>query len=155
AVLVTAYAVLLAVDGVTRSHRFTPDSMNYTDVARHVRAGKGISQATVGFNQPHFSLDAVAPVPMTTQAPLYPLLIAALGLTGVSLETAAALAPALAGGLVLLLVFAVARRAYGTDVALLSVALAAAYAPLRVASTTAWSETTGTTLVLLSIWLAS
>src|SRR5438105_2159356 len=71
----TSYLALFVFNAVTRTGRFSPDSMNYVNVARNIKAGKGITQPTLGFNQPRISPYDAIPAPLIAHPPLYPLMI--------------------------------------------------------------------------------
>src|SRR3954468_1761071 len=79
-----AYLALLTFNWVTRTGRFSPDSMNYVNIARNIVAGQGVTQPTLGFNQADWKLDDKPPVPVTVHGPLYPALIALVSQTGLS-----------------------------------------------------------------------
>ncbi len=151
-VLLVALAVaagLLAYDSLTRIRDFTPDSMNYVDVARNILAGHGVSQNTLGFNQVDFAraLHRDVPEPLLVQPPVYPLLIAAVSLTGLRPADAALAIPAACYLLVLLLAYRLADRLYDRTVALTTLGLLLLHAPLARIGRTAWSE--GPALVFL------
>ncbi len=64
--LLVVYALLFAFNSFTRTREFDdPDTMNFIDVARHVATGQGVTQSTLGFNQPHFDADDAIPTPLT------------------------------------------------------------------------------------------
>jgi 4-amino-4-deoxy-L-arabinose transferase-like glycosyltransferase len=148
------HGALHATWSLTRHRRFSHDSMNYVDVARHVLAGEGISQGTIFYNPPHALPGSRFPHPATVQPPLYPLLIAAVSLFGPSPADAALLIPSLAFVPVLGLAFALVRRLHGTEAALAAVLLLALSYPLARASSTAWSEAPAILFALLSVCLA-
>lgn len=136
---------------ITRN--FSPDSMNYVDVARNISNGKGITQSTLGFNQPHFSIDANVPTPLTSQPPLYSLLIALISNIGLSHADVALLISILSYGVILLLVYLIAIELYDKRVAWLSISFLLVYYPLRYVGNHAWSEPLGIALILLSLLL--
>jgi hypothetical protein len=150
-----ASLILFAFNSLTRWRNFSPDGMNYVDVANHIAAGQGIAQATLGFNQPRLDIAATIPEPMTTQAPLYPVLIAALVRLGVPAADAALWIAAVAHALVVAAAYALGRRLYGETVALVAAVGLLFYAPLREVGAQAWSETTAIVLVLASLWLVA
>jgi len=80
------YLGLFGYNSLTRTRNFSEDSMNYIDVARNIERGSGITQSTLGFNQPRFLSDSEFPVPLTAQPPIYPLFIALTSQTGISPE---------------------------------------------------------------------
>ncbi len=147
------YLILFGVHSLTRLRQFSPDSMNYVDVARNIIGRRGITQSTLGFNQPHWDARRTIPTPLTSQPPLYPLLIALLGLLGASLPNAALLVPLFFYGLSLLLAYGLARELYGHGPAILAVGCLLIYAPLRYVASFAWSESVALTWVLLAFWL--
>src|SRR5262245_4331149 len=152
-VLILALAALQAHLSLTRSRRFSPDSMNYVNVARNLLAGRGLSQDTLGFNQGDFTTQLAFPEPFTVQGPLFPILIAALGLLGISAADAALLVPALAYPAILWAGFLLARRAWGERAALLALLLLVSSEPLRLIGGAAWAEAPGILLLLLSLLL--
>jgi hypothetical protein len=123
--------------------------MNYVDVARNIAAGRGITQSTLGFNQAHFPIDDEIPTPLTTQPPLYPLVLAAFTYAGLDAADAALIVAACAYGLVLLVAYLLTSKPYGRDVALLSIALLLVYAPLVTVARAALSETLAMLFLLL------
>ncbi|NQT91122.1 MAG: glycosyltransferase family 39 protein [Lentisphaerae bacterium] len=146
-----AYVSLLAFNSLARTRNFTEDSMNYVDVARNVVAGKGISQTTLGFNQPDLPWDGPSPSAMVSQAPLFPLLIAFVSATGITCADAALLIPVFSLAAVLALAWFVARILYDERTALVSVFLLLVYHPLALTAGFAWSETTAIASVLLTL----
>ncbi len=148
-----AYLVLFGFNSVTRTGQFSPDSMNYVNVGRNIAAGKGITQPTLGFNQPHFSNDDEIPTSFTSEPPLYPLLIAFVTKLGLTPEKGALLVSATGYVFALLLGYVLARTLYDNKVALLTFGLLLFNAPLRWAAVYAWTETTGIAFILLSILL--
>lgn len=147
------YFTLIVYNSVTRTGRFSPDSMNYVNVARNIAAGKGITQPTLGFNQPRFGLDDKPPSPFTAQAPLYPIMIALVSRTGLAPEHGALLLSSVAYGIVFLLVHALAAALYNQNVALTAVSVLLFYEPLRWIADFAWTDGIGTALMLLALWL--
>src|ERR1700753_1246332 len=84
--LLALYAVLFAFNSFTRTREFEDgDTMNFIDVARHIAGGQGVTQSALGMNQPHFDVDDPIPTPLTHQPPLYPLMVAAVSQTGLSI----------------------------------------------------------------------
>lgn len=151
---ITIYISLFAYNSLTRTRQFSPDSMNYVDVARNIASGKGIVQSTLGFNQTFlFQADSQIPTPLVSQPPLYPLLIALLSHAGLTPADAALAIPAIAYGIILFLAYLLTRDLYSERVALLSVAALLLYAPLRFVSNFAWTESPGIVFLLLSLWL--
>lgn len=148
------YLAVFSFNSHTRNGQFSPDSMNYVDVAKNIATGKGIAQSTLGFNQAYlFDGNSKIPAPFTSQAPLYPLLIAQLGRIGFSFKDAALLIPAAAYGAILLLAFLLSRNLYGKRTALLSLAFLLFYYPLTLISRSAWSESVAAVFLLLSFYL--
>ena len=110
---VTAYIVLFVFNSLTRTRYFSNDSMNYVDVARNISAGRGIVQSTLGFNQPYlFEETSRIPNPMTSQSPLYPILIALLSLFGIPHADSALLISGLALGGVIFMAYLLGRDLY-------------------------------------------
>jgi hypothetical protein len=145
-----ALCATLAVNSVVRVRRFTPDSMLYVDAARNVANGRGLASNVFGLNQPGASLDAALPVPFTTYAPLYPIVVALASRLGPEAAEAALLVAALGWLAVVLLGWALARRAWGGAAGRLAAALLVLSAPLHDSGTAAWSETLATALLLAS-----
>lgn len=152
-VATVGYLGLLTFNSVTRGGRFTPDSMNYVNVARNIAAGKGITQPTLGFNQYQFSPNDRIPTPLTAQGPLYPLLIALGCKLGISALKSALLISAAGGAIVFLLGYLLAEKLYDKNAALIAVGLLLFYYPLRVVAEIALTDSVGIALVLLSLWL--
>src|SRR5262249_27909844 len=125
------YVGLFVFNVVTRIGRFSPDSMNYVNVARHITEGNGITQPTLGFNQPRINPDDDIPAPLIAHPPLYPLLISWVSWIGVSAPVSALLVSAGAVALIFILVFQLAAGLYDERVALTSMGLLLFYGPLR------------------------
>jgi 4-amino-4-deoxy-L-arabinose transferase-like glycosyltransferase len=147
------YLALFIFNTVTRSGRFSPDSMSYINVAQNILAGKGITQPTVGFNQQSFSLDQTPPVPFTEQAPLYPIMVALVSRFGISPARSALLLSAIANAMLLVLVYQLARSLYDETVALIATPLLLFYYPTHWIANWAWTEPIGIAFLLLSLWL--
>jgi 4-amino-4-deoxy-L-arabinose transferase-like glycosyltransferase len=147
------YFVLFVLNATTRTGRFSPDSMNYVNVARNITAGHGITQPTLGFNQPRISPNDAVPSPLIAHPPLYPLMISVISRTGVSAPVSALALSAVAMGLILILVYGLAASLYDKEVGLMSVSLVLFYAPLRYMAGYAWSDPVGIALMLSSLWL--
>lgn len=145
-----ALCATMAVNSVVRVRRFTPDSMLYVDAARNFAKGRGLASNVFGLNQPGASLDASLPVPFTTYAPLYPIVIAGALRLGPEAAEAALLVAALGWLAVVLLGWALARRAWGGAAGRLAAALLVVSAPLHESGTAAWSETLAVALLLAS-----
>ena len=152
--VVAAYLALFTAHSVTRMRNFSPDSMNYVSVARNVSRGLGLSQPALGFNQPRWPVDAALPAPFTSQPPLYPLTVAALGALLPSHADAALLVAALCYAGVLAVGTALAAQLYGRAAGLLALTLLLLHRPLYYVAGFAWSEPLGILLVLLSLLLA-
>ncbi|MBN1936580.1 MAG: glycosyltransferase family 39 protein [Anaerolineae bacterium] len=150
---VLVYLTLFGLNSLTRLRRFSPDSMNYVDVARNIAAGRGIVQSTLGFNQPHWDAGRTIPTPITSQPPVYALLIVLLSALGLSWADAALLVPVLSYGAVLLLTWLLVRELFDPGVALIATACLLLYAPLRFVSSYAWSEAPAVALAWLALWL--
>jgi len=73
--------------------RFDNDSYQYLSTAENIAAGQGVATSIIHFDTERSS--GAVPAPLTTFAPGYPIVIAALGKLGFSLETAAALISAM------------------------------------------------------------
>ncbi len=150
---VLVYLTLFALNSLTRLRRFSPDSMNYVDVGRNIATRRGIVQSTLGFNQPHWDVRRTIPTPLTSQPPVYPLLIAFLGSFGLPWADAALLIPVLSYAAILLLTCLLVRELFDSGAALMATACLLVYAPLRFVSAFAWSETPAMALAWLGFWL--
>jgi Dolichyl-phosphate-mannose-protein mannosyltransferase len=128
--------------------------MNYVNVARNIASGKGITQPTLGFNQPRFAINDTIPTPLTAEPPLYPLLIALFCETGLSAPKAALLVSSLGTAAVFLLAYLLAVTLYNQNVGLVAVSSLLFYYPWRRVTIYAWSEPIGIALSLLSLWFA-
>jgi hypothetical protein len=144
--------VITGVNSVTRVRHFTPDSMAYVDAARNLNAGRGLSSSTAGLNQFHLRIAPSIPVPLTSYAPLYPVVIAAVARVGPEAAEAALIVSELGWLFVLALGYVLARRLWGDPAAWLAVAVLLVYAPLREAGSAAWSETLGLVFLLSSLY---
>jgi hypothetical protein len=138
------YALLFAFNSFTRTREFEDgDTMNFIDVARHVASGQGVTQSTLGFNQPHFDADDAIPTPLTHQPPLYPLLIAGVSQTGLSITDSALLISVVSYAFVLLAGYRIMLLLFGELEAFGALLLLALYAPLRDFSDSAFSDPPG------------
>jgi Dolichyl-phosphate-mannose-protein mannosyltransferase len=152
--LLGLYVLLFAFNSFTRTREFEDgDTMNFVDVARHVAAGQGVRQSVLGFDQPVFGVDDPIPTPLTHQPPLFPLTVAALSHTGLSITDAALVISGVCYGFTLLASYFIAARLFGRREALATVLLLALYAPLRDFSRSAFSDPLGLALMLGAYWL--
>jgi len=147
------YFGLFLFNTATRIGRFSPDSMNYVNVARNIAEGNGITQPTLGFNQPRINPDDDIPAPLIAQPPLYPLLISWGTRIGVSAPISALLVSASGVALIFVLVFKLAAALYGERVALTSIGLLLFYWPLRYIAGFAWSDPVAIALMLFCLLL--
>lgn len=155
-ILILAVAIYLSLFGfnsLTRLRQFSPDSMNYVDVARNIISGRGLTQSTLGYNQHHFVVEGKIPTPFVTQPPVYPLLIALTSRLALAYPDAALLVSALFYGLVLWTTFLMVRAWHDESAALLSAACLLFYYPLLRVSAFAWSEPVGIAFCFTSFWL--
>jgi hypothetical protein len=150
--MIILYLTVFTFNSLTRTRQFSFDSMNYVDVAANINSGQGISQTTVGFNQPQLMMLEAGPTPFTSQPPLYPLTIALLNRLGISLQNAALLISALGYGVIILLGYILARRNYGSTAAILIAGVLTYYPPMRWVCRFAWSEPLGLTFLLMALW---
>lgn len=148
-----AYLALFGFNSLTRIRAFTPDGMNYVDVARNIAAGRGISESAVRYAGDHFESGGGPAAPLTAQPPLYPLVVALLCCSGVPCADAALLVSVVGYAIVLWLGYRLARETFGERAALLASALLLVYAPLRMACYSAWSEALGVALLLACLGL--
>jgi len=147
------YVGLFVFNVVTRIGRFSPDSMNYVNVARYITEGHGITQPTLGFSQPRINPDDDIPAPLIAHPPLYPLLISWVSWIGVSAPVSALLVSAGAVALIFILVFQLAAGLYDERVALTSMGLLLFYGPLRYIAGFAWSDPVAIALMLFCLLL--
>jgi 4-amino-4-deoxy-L-arabinose transferase-like glycosyltransferase len=138
---IVLFFILFTFNSVFRTARFSPDSMNYVDVARNIGLGHGIVQSTLGFNQEINDPGARIPVPFTVQPPLYPILIALLGWMKFPHAEAALLLAAIGYAAIVLLLFLLARSLYRDSTARIVLVLVLAYQPLHWVAGYAWSDT--------------
>jgi hypothetical protein len=153
--LLLVYFALFTANSLTRGRIFSPDSMNYVEVARRLAAGDGLVQTTAGFNDPRFLADAPDPLPFTAQAPAYPLLIAALSVPGIEPADGALLWSALGALALVLGSGAVGYRLGGWAGAAGAAALVLLCLPLRVSGRCAWSDTVGAACALGALYAAA
>jgi hypothetical protein len=152
--LLAIYALWFAFNSYTRTRQFEDgDTMNFIDVARHIAGGQGVTQATLGFDQPHFNVDDPIPTPLTHQPPLYPLMIASVSQTGLSLADSALLIAVVSYALALVAAYRAVLLLFGRTEALGAVLLLASYAPLRDFSASAFSDPPGIALLLTAFWV--
>ncbi len=147
-----AYLGLLTFNWVTRTGRFSPDSMNYVNIARNIMAGQGVTQPTLGFNQADWSLDDKPPVPVTVHGPLYPALIALVSETGLSPERSALLVAAVGYVALVILIFLLGLEFYGQRIAIAAIGLLLIYYPMRWMIGWAWADSLGILLALGSLY---
>ncbi len=152
-VLLLAAAALFLFNSLARVRNFSPDGMNYVDVARNISQGKGITQSALGFNQPYFPVNDDLPTPLTVHPPLYSLVIAGLTFLGIDAADGALVVAALAYGLFLVAAYALTARLRGRAGGLLDVALLVAYAPLVSRACGALTDTLGLLFLLLGLLL--
>jgi hypothetical protein len=148
------YLLLFCFNSLTRIRQFSPDSMNYVDVARNIGTGRGFVQTTLGFNQALlFDKDSQIPSPFTSQAPLYPLLIVLVNRFGFSYADAALIVPVIAYGIILVLVYFLALELYGKQTGLLSLSCFLIYSVLTYVSRYAWSESVSLVFLFVALLL--
>ena len=146
------YLALFVFNVITRIGHFSPDGMNYVNVARNIVAGKGITQPTLGFNQKSFPVDAQIPAPLVANAPLYPMLIALVSRLGISSTKSALLLSAAAYALIFFFIYRLTAELYDRKVALTAVGILLFYEPLRKIGRAALTDVPGTLFLLLSFW---
>jgi hypothetical protein len=152
--LLAIYALWFAFNSYTRTRQFDDgDTMNSRDVARHIASAQGVTQATLGFNQPHFNVDDPIPTPLTHQPPLYPLMIASVSQAGLSLTDSALLISVVSYALALVAGYRAVLLLFGETEALGALLLLAAYSPLRDFSDSAFSDPPGIALMLAAFWV--
>ena len=152
-VSVTSLVLLQTAWSLTRFRRISPDSMNYINVAANIVSGRGLVQDTVGYGENRFPAGARFPQPFGVHGPLYPLLIAAMGLLDIPLSDAALLISGLSYGAILALAFALMERLYDRSAALWALLLLLLSYPLHEAACAAWSENPSLALAMLSTLL--
>src|SRR5262249_46903452 len=118
-----------------------PDGINFMDIARNIVSGRGIVQSTGGYSDPHFLTNADdLPSPLTTQPPLYPLLLALVAKTGVPYLDASLLISVISYGLIVLIAYLLVAQLYGQNAGLLAAALVCTFGPLRSSARAPMSE---------------
>jgi hypothetical protein len=152
-VLILLWAGLFVFNSLTRARHFSPDGMNYVDVADNIAAGRGVTQSVLGYNQPYFPVNEDLPTPFTVHAPLYPLAIAAVTRLGLSGPDGALVVSALAFALLLAVAYRLASLCYGRAAALLAVAMLLVYGPLVGTARSALAEAPGLLFLLLGLFL--
>lgn len=152
-VAILFYLGLFGYNSLTRTRNFSEDSMNYIDVARNIKCGLGITQSTLGFNQPRFSPDTEFPVPLTAQPPLYPLFIALTSHTGISPKDTSLIISFVSYLLLLYLVYKITIFLYDKNIAFLAVGLLLVYYPIKLVCRYACSEPLCGVFLFTSIWL--
>jgi Dolichyl-phosphate-mannose-protein mannosyltransferase len=151
--LLSLYALLFAFNSFTRTREFEAgDTMNFIDVARHIASGQGVTQSTLGMNQPQFAVDDPIPTPLTHQPPLYPLTVAAVSQTGLSITDSALLISVVSYAFALLAGYRAVLLLFGETEALGALLLLALYAPLRNFSDSAFSDLPGIAVLLSAFW---
>jgi hypothetical protein len=150
-ILLIIYLSLFFFNTLNRTRYFSTDSMNYVNVARNITAGKGISQPTLGFNQPTFSINDQVPTPFTSQPPLYPLMIALISLIGISHADAALVVSFLSYIGILLSVFLITVKLFNKNIASIALGFLILFHPLRFIGRAALSEALGIFFVLFSM----
>jgi 4-amino-4-deoxy-L-arabinose transferase-like glycosyltransferase len=151
--LIIVYLILFGYNSLVNYRNFSPDSMNYVDVARNVAEGKGVSQSTLGFNVARFSVDDKIPSPFTSQPPLYPLFIVLFSFLGVSFADAALLVSIVSYGLLFIIIYLLIVKLYDHSSALFSLGILLSYYPLKYVSSYAFSESLGLVFVFLCLLL--
>lgn len=149
----TVYLILFTFNSLTRTGRFSLDSMSYVNVAQNLLSGKGLTQPTVGFNQKSFSIDQRPPMAFTEQAPLYPVLIAFVSWFGMSPARSALLLSAFANLLILALIYRLGTALFNQCVGLIAATALLFYYPLRWIAGWALSDTLGISFLLLTLLL--
>jgi len=153
-ILCAAVAVVqVIILSVSRLRQFSNDSMNYVTVARNVWDGFGLVQSAAGYNESVLNAESTLRPPLTAQPPLFPLLIVALQVLGISFSTAALFVAALGYAAVLVTLNRLAVSLYDTTTGTMVLALALMCLPLRHVGTFAWSETVALGLLLASLRL--
>lgn len=151
ALLAISYGAAFTVKVLKYEGAYSPDSVVYIDTARNLLAGHGLSSSIAPLDSA-LKTDLALPFPMTTWAPLYPLLIALLHGMGLSITAAALVSPIACFGLVLVAAYLLIRALFNEGTAFLAVALLLLFAPLHTVATHAWSETVAIAAVLLSLY---
>lgn len=147
-----AYLGLLTFNWVTRTGRFSPDSMNYVNIARNIMTGQGVTQPTLGFNQADWSLNDKPPVPVTVHGPLYPILIALVSQTSLSPARSALLVAAAGFVAIAVLIFLLGAEFYDERTGIAAVGLLLIYYPMRWMTGCAWADPVGIAMALGSLY---
>jgi hypothetical protein len=152
--LLAIYVVWFAFNSYSRTRGFEDGAtMNFIDVARHIASGQGVTQATLGFNQPHFNVDDPIPTPLTHQPPLFPLMIAGVSQAGLSVTDSALLISVVSYALALVAAYRAVLLLFGATEALGALLLLASFAPLRDFSDSAFSDPPAIALMLVAFWV--
>lgn len=148
------FLVLFLYNSLTRTRHFSPDSMNYVDVAKNISNGNGLVQSTLGYNYPFlFEFDSEVPTALTAQPPIYLMLIAFASRFSLTHADAALWISVIAYGLILVLTYLLTKRLYGNHVAYLTLGALLVFPPLRIVSRFAWSESTALAFLIASLLL--
>ncbi|MCH7959284.1 MAG: hypothetical protein IID08_04110 [Candidatus Hydrogenedentes bacterium] len=150
--LIAVYVLLVAYNIFSMDGTFSPDSIFYIDAAQNLLAGRGIA-TSMGELQPLVDSQVSLPRPMTVWAPLYPMMIAVLGLAGLHVTAGAFLLPVTFMFFCLRAAYLLLSRLYSVPVACFAVALLVHFFPLRHVVVHPWSESIGMTLVLASFFV--
>ncbi|MCH7960607.1 MAG: hypothetical protein IID08_10775, partial [Candidatus Hydrogenedentes bacterium] len=151
-VLMAVYVLLVAYNIFSLEGTFSPDSIFYIDAAQNLLAGRGIA-TSMGELQPLVDSQVSLPRPMTVWAPVYPMMIAALGLAGLHVTAGAFLISVLFLYFCLRAAFLLLSRLYDVPVACFTVALLVHFSPLRHVVVHPWTESIGMTLVFASFFV--
>ena len=149
---VALYVCLFGFNSLARMRNFSPDSIGYVDAARNMVAGHGFSTSIHTVEELEALADARRPAPLTIWPPLYPLLVAALSMVGLSAPDAALVVTVLSGGLILLATYLLARTLFDELVACASVAVLLVCGHFVRVVSFAWSEPTAIACALFSLF---
>lgn len=151
--LVTVYVILFGYFSMTHGNPFHPDFMNYVDVAKNIKEGRGIVQSTLGYNQKNFYEENDIPSQFLSQPLFYPVAIVLVSYLGFSPHIAAFILSTLCFGWLLLLGFALAKLLYGIREGVLTVLLLIFYLPLSVTVKYGLSEPLACVFLLLTLMI--
>ena len=151
-VLMAIYVSLVAYNVFSLEGTFSPDSIFYIDAAQNLLAGRGISTSMAELKS-LVNSQVVLPRPLTVWAPVYPMMLAALGLAGLNVVAGAFLLPVLFMYFCLRAAFLLLSRLYDAPVACFAVALLVHFFPLRHVILRPWTESIGMTLVLVAFFI--
>ncbi|MBI3961698.1 MAG: glycosyltransferase family 39 protein [Deinococcus sp.] len=149
ALLFGALALLVRVLPATLVANLSPDAVEYLNIGQHLARGDGLV-LSIKFH--YFNSLPVVHSALADRPPLYPLLVGLLWALWQS-QAVVQLASAALGALNVLLLYLMARQAYGWRAARLAAAALVVTPPMFGTSLLPWSEQLSLVWVLLALWL--